>query len=71
MSQSGHGFNPGGADLDTQLVHGADCDECHDFLRQMSADRCCEWHYARKYGVPGWAAYRARRAELLGLSDEP
>ena len=51
----GHGFNPGGADLDAQLVHGADCDECHDFLRQMTADRCC---------------YRARRAELLAGRPE-
>ncbi len=70
LENAGHGFRCGGRDLDEQLVHGAECGECHDFLRGMSADRCCEWHFARKYGVPGWEQYRARRAELLNNRPE-
>lgn len=61
---SAHGFVPGGETLDKQLVHGAFCGECHDFLRGMSADRCCRAHYLARYGR-GWAEYRRKRAAAL------
>ena len=66
VENAAHGFRPGGRNLDEQLVHGRECAECHDFLRGMSADRCCEWHYTQRHGH-GWNDYRARRVKVLGL----
>lgn len=68
--KGGHGFRPGADSLDEALIHGASCADCHQVLRDMSADRCCRFHYLRRYGR-GWAAYQAKRRAALAARHGP